>query len=576
MAFKRCYIELESKFENNNAFIMSANTFHHWCNHLSRQLASLILPFAVSSKDRKISFTKEMEMATIFYMAESDRKKGEGILLKKPLEELLFISECNYPIWLVPWRGRTLLFDGLGVMQRTLTYDVLPDVKTFVNDIEGSAEKLEAYLATLTDHIHYFQSASRVEERTILGLVTSSDFIEDFSSYLSQAKAAEPSEVKTIRLSPVFEESSITASLNELSELKTMLEKDVENLNLSMKLLSDVTRKHVDVLKEEIRGIQKDFNERIATAKSAATERVREIQKRFDERITKASKRFEGQLQSLHGERVKLAKNEERSLAQINRCEAEIKAAKLRKDEAVQQRWKQEMNNWKRESNALNKSVEQMDKKIEETESEKNVEVSNLRSEFNTQAENAMKQVRELEASREAKVQLKQEKIKSLEDFTSTIVTQLDNLAKQKRTSINELDKMGMHDNKKKSALAYVPFYFACFQAEATRRCLVYPPSIAGTMGVLTKFKGILGASKVKSLFQQRSKAVANILNQLITVMERDPVFKRDLHDTAVKANILRSKETQERVKQGLAELRKEEWISENEFQTFSALLTKT
>jgi len=104
---------------------------------------------------------------------------------------------------------------------------------------------------------------------------------------------------------------------------------------------------------------------------------------------------------------------------------------------------------------------------------------------------------------------------------------------------------------------------------------VVYPPSIAGTMGVLTKFKGIFGASRVKSLFQQRSKAVANILNQLVSVIERDPLFKRDLHDAAAKASILQSKETREKVRVGLAELREEEWISESEFQSFTSLLTK-
>jgi len=516
-----------------------------------------------------------MELATVFYMAESDRKKGEGILLKKPLEELLFISECSYPLWLVPWRGRTLLFDGLGVSERTLTYDVLPDVKKFVSDVEGSTEKREAYSATLSDHVHYFQSASRVEERTILGLVTSHDFIEDFSSYLSHAETVPQSEVKAICLSPVVDESSIAVSLNELSELKTSLENDRESLSSTMKLLKGVTRKHVDALQGEIREIQRDFNERIVTAKAAAMEKVRGIQKRYDDRITKASKRFEEQLQGLHRERVKLAKNEERVLTQIDRCEAEINTAKLRKDRAVEQRWKQELENWKREAKALHKSVEEMDKRIADTESEKNVEISNLRSEFNAEAENAMKHVRELEASRDAKVQLNQQKIKSLEDSTSTIVNQLDNLTKHKRASLNELEKMGMRDSRRKSALAYVPLYLVCFQTGATRRYVVYPPSIAGTMGVLTKFKGILGASKVKSLFQQRSKAVANILNQLVTVIERDPVFKRDLHDSAVKANILRSKETREKVKAGLAELRKEEWISENEFQTFNSLLIK-
>jgi len=534
---------------------------------------NLILPFAVSSKDRKITFTKDMEVATIFYMAESDRKKGEGILLKKPQEETLFIAESCYPIWLVPWRGRVLAFDGLGVTQRILTYDVLPEVKTFVNDIEGSAENLEAYSAALIDHIHYFKSVSRVEEKTILGLITSPDFIEDFSFYLSEAEEVEQSGKENLCLSPIVDESSMAVSLNELSELRTAIEKDLENLRYCMKLLSGATRKHVDVTHESIRETQKDFDEKITAAKSLAMEKVREIQKMYDVRITKASKRFEQQLQVLRQERVKLEKAEERATTQMDRCKAEIEAAKQRKDQAVQQRWKQEMENWKRESKALRKSAEQLDKKIEETESENKVEISNLRSEFDAQAESAMKHVRELEASRDAKVQLNQRKIKSLEDSTSTIVAQLDNLAKQKRASLNELDKMGMPN--KKSALAYVPFYLVCFQAEAERRYMVYPPSIAGTLGVLTKFKGIFGASKIKSLFQQRSKAVANILNQVITVIEHDPVFKRDLHEAGVKANILQREETREMLKRGLEELRREEWISENEFQTFTSLLAK-
>jgi hypothetical protein len=537
---------------------------------LSQEVANLILPFAVASKERKITFTKEMEIATIFYMAESDRKKGEGILLKKPQEEMLFTGQFWYPIWLIPWKGRRLLFDGLGVTQRTLTYYVLPEIKTFTTDVEDTAENFEAYSAALADHIHYFTSALREEEKTILGLITNSDLIEDFSSYLSEA---EQSEIKNTWLYPVVDESSISVSLNDLTELKTALDRDVDNLRYSMKLLNAATRKHVEVIRESTQEIKKDFNEKIEVEKALAMEKVREIQKINDERITKSSKNFERQLQKLHQERAQLEKSADRAITQIDRCEAEIENAKNRKDKAVQQRWKQEMENWRREAKALQKSIEQLDKRIEETESEKRIEISNLRSEFGVQSENAMKNVRELEASRDAKVQLNQQKIKSLEESTSTIVAQLDNLVKQKRVSLNEIDKMGMNTHKK-SAIAYVPFYLACFQAdEEKRRYVVYPPSVAGTVGVLTKLKGVLGISKVKSLFQPRSKEIANILDQVVTVIERDPVFKRDLQDVGVKANILQSEENREMVKRGLEELRREEWISENEFQTLSQSL---
>lgn len=536
-------------------------------------MANLILPFLVPSKDCKALFTKEMETSTIFCMAESDRKKGEGILLKKPQEEILFIVESFYPIWVISWKGRSLLFDGLGVMQRKLTYEVLPDIKHFITDVEESAENLEAYSAALADNVHYFKSFSRTEEKTLLGLILSSDFIEDFSSYLSVAEKVEQSEIKTTFLTPLVDESSVAVSLKELTELRTALEKDLENLRQSMKMLKTTTRKHVNAIRKSIREIQTDFNKKIEAKKSSALMKVRKIQKTYDERITKASKKFERQLQRLHKERTKLEKAAQRAESQIDRCKAEIELARQSRNQPIQQRWKQETENWKMEIKGLQKSIEEIDKRIEETESEKQIEISNLRSEFDSRAESAMKSVRELEASRDATLQLNRQKIESLEELTSSIMTQLDDLNKKKRTSRNELNKMGM-SNKKKSALVYVPFYITYFQADSERRYTVYSPSIAGALGILTKLKGVLGISKIKSLFQQRSKAIANILNQVVYLLESDPVFKRDLHDAAAKANILLNKKTREIIKTGLEGLKREEWISENEFQTLSETLT--
>ena len=536
-------------------------------------VAKLLLTFSASAKDRTLPFTEDMERAIVFYTAESDRKKNEGIILKKQPEELTFISKSCYPIWLVPWRGKTLLFDGLGVSTRTLLYEVLPDVKVFMNDIQGSAEKRQAYSAALTDHAHYFQSIKSVEQKTVLGLITSPDFINDFQDYLATAEEVGEAEIKEIRLSPIVDASTISSALNELSELKSTLERDIQSLSEAMKLLSATTRQHVSVIREETKKIQAELNEKINGAKSLAMEKIRRIQERYDARILKTSQRFEKQLQDLHQERVKLEKKEERALSQIERCEAEIQTSKNQRDSSGERRWKEEREKWKREVSALKKDMEALNKQIEQTESQKKIEIANVRSEFNAESEEAMKDVRELEAVRDSKIQRSRRETRSLEDSTSALLAQLDRLTKQKRGLLEELDKMGMQEPRRKLALAYVPFYLACFQSADQRRYVVYPPSIAGSMSAITKFKGILGVSKVKSLFQQRSKAVTNVLNQLITLIERDPVFKRDLHDAGVQANILQTSESLERIRKGLEDLRNEEWISTNEFQALSAAL---
>jgi hypothetical protein len=217
--------------------------------------------------------------------------------------------------------------------------------------------------------------------------------------------------------------------------------------------------------------------------------------------------------------------------------------------------------------------MEALGRQIEQTESQKKIEVANVRAEFNAQSEEAMKDVRELEALKDSKTQLFEQETKSLEGMSSTILSQLDKLAKQKRVALDEFDKMGIREQRRKQALAYVPCYLACFKVGDQRKYAVYPPAVVGGMSAMTKFKGLLGVSKTKSLFQQRSRAVTNVLSQLVVLINRDPVFKRDLHDAGIRANILETAESRGKIVKGLESLRSEEWISSSEFQTLSASL---
>lgn len=455
-----------------------------------------------------------------------------------------------------------------------MLYEELPDVKTFINDIKSSAEKRQAYSAALTDHGRYFQSVKRIEEKTVIGLISSQEFIQDLHTYLREAEEASQSKIKERVCLPTFVgEATISSALNELSEFKNTLERDIQGLRDAMKLISATTRQHLDIIREETRKIQAEINEKISAAKTVAMNKISQMKEKYDLRILKTSQKFEKQLQELHKERVKLEKIGERTVVQVERCEAEIQASKNSRDEAGYRRWRAEKEKWSREISAIRKSIATLERQIEETESERKIETSNVRTEFNAQSEEAMRYVRELEATKESKTQLSQKETKSLENSTSALLAQLDKLTKQKRVSLEELDKMGMHEQRRKPALAYVPFYLACFQVGAQRRYVVYPPSTVGSLKVTTKFKSILGGSKVKSLFQQRSRAVTIVLNQVVALIERDPVFKRDLHDAGVHVNVLQTKESREQIRKGLADLRNEEWISTNEFQTLIASL---
>jgi len=542
---------------------------------MTRRVAKFLLPFAVSAEDREETFSEDMEMASILCLAESERGKGEGFILKKPVEELVFVAEMCYPVWLVPWKGRSLLFDGFGVEAHMLTYDILPDVKAFINDIQGSARRREAYSAFLSDALNYFQSFAGQEEKKIEGLITNHEFMRDFVFYLQEAKAIRKPVLDKAFLSPTIDESTISSFIQDFSNLTKTLRQDAGNLRKSMKLLSLATREHVKAVREEIREIRHKFDEKIAALKPSILEKVQQIRKKYDEKIAKLSQKFDKQLHSLHQERVKLEKTRKGVTAKIDSYESRIESCKLSKDETGELKWRLELEKNKKELSVLEKKIGGADKKIEDAESAKKVQISEIRSEYNVRAEAAMKDLRELESSRDAKIQMSQQEIDSLEDTTSTIIEQINELVGLKKAALNELEWMGISEKRRKYALAYLPLYLACYQTEIKKRYILYPPSIAGSLGILTRVKHVFGVSKIKSLLQHRSKPITSLLNQLLTVIEHSPVFEKEIGDAGAKANIFRTKEARRRMQKGLEGLKNEGWISESEFQTFSEFLMK-
>ena len=178
---------------------------------MAKRIRKLILPFAVAGKDRFKPFTKDMEMAAIFYLAERDRKKGEGRVLKKPEEKLAFIAETCYPLWLIPWKGRTLIFDGLEFTNQSISHDVLPDIKAFEADIQASSKSHEAYVAALSQNASYFQNFAGKEEKTIEGLITNPEFMHDLIDYIQDAEDTGKVETAKAILSPTLDESEVSA-----------------------------------------------------------------------------------------------------------------------------------------------------------------------------------------------------------------------------------------------------------------------------------------------------------------------------------------------------------------------------
>jgi hypothetical protein len=535
--------------------------------NLPKRIRKLILPFAVAGKDRFKPFTKDMEMAAIFYFAERDRKKREGRVLKKPEEKLAFIAETCYPIWLIPWRGRTLIFDGLEFTNPSISYDVLPDIKAFDNDVQASSKSREAYCAALSQNASYFQNFAGKEGKTIEGLITNPKFTQDLIVYLQDAEEIGKGATTKAILFPLLDESEVSVSIDKLSELRDKVKEEIKNLSRSMKLLSKGTREQVKALEAEMKESIKEFNKRIKKVKPKVMAKIKKIQERRNEEITRIAKKYDRKLRSLHQKRVGIERTLERLSTDIERIEADIKGCREHKDEAGEFQLTQKLDEIKKRLPVLDKEIKGIDRNIENVEDAKKIEVSRARSKPDDRLEEAMKALRDIEAAKEARTRMEQQELASLEEMTSSIIKQIDAMIKTKEGALNEIDSIGALERRRKYALVYLSVYFVCYETEVGKRYVVYPPSNVGSMGIKTKLKGVFGAGKMKSFLKSRSLAIATLLDRLVDLTQENPVFEKEITEAGIKANILRTTELQVGIKKGLTELRDDGWISENEFQ---------
>jgi len=532
----------------------------------------LVLPFAVSARSGIKGFTKDMEMAAVLYLTESDRKKGEGHILKKSDEKLVFLAEGHYPIWLVPWNGGTLLFDGLGIAGHTLLQYTLPEIGAFKKDVQ-SARTSEAYSAVLSQNADYFKRFVGEEERTIEGLISSPDFMRDFSTYLLEAKEIERPTASKAFLRPIINKSEISASVAKLSDAKARIDEDLRNIAASMRMLNMATREEVKAVRADIRQIRKGSDRRIRKVRRSVTQRTRRIRVRYNKRIGAISRRFQKQLRLLHKDRVIYKKTWRHLRAEVNRCDAKIKSCRRRRNKRAETRWSHGLRRVKRKLPIFEKSIREVDKRVTRLESARNSEISQQRLKCDDLIEQAMKMLRELEASREADIRMKRQEIVSLGGTTSLITKQMNELAKSKRAALNGFDAIAMRRRRKGCALVYVPFYFARYEREGKKRYVVYPPSTVSGMGILTKMKGAMGSPRMKDFLQPRSKAVGSFLNQLVTLIEKDSMFEREVTEAGIHNSILRQKKLRLGAKRGLKQLRDENWLSKDELQTLGKLL---
>lgn len=527
----------------------------------------LVLPFSVLSGKRKEPFTRDMEAAALFILAETERAKGGGLIMKQLEETIESIAKVCYPLWLVSWNETILIFDGLNRSNYALQYTCVPNVKTFIANLRRSAKTRETHLAFLRDHLNYFQISEPERDLLVDGLIKNAQFLGEFDVYRVEAVEVGSQNVQAGFLTHQVEESVIASEIQGLENLLVSFEEDVALLVRCMKFLNKATNHYMRMLRDKVKIVKDEFAVKIKQEEEMVAPKVDVIKDDYDSRITEVAKNFEKQRLPIQKEKVQLGQAKENVYERIDRCKLEARTHAQREDKVGEQKWKEKSDNLKKALSGIDNQLKQTDKALKDLEDRRSLEIFKLRDELEIRVKEARENLLELEASRDAKILIFKQEMEKLEKQTRSISDLVGEAVKLRESDIAHLGKLGIRKELgfEGNALCYVPFYVIRYTAEMKKRYLILPPSLVSTVGLATKLKGALGKAKIKQLLVPRFKVVSSLMDTIQLLAQQRAAFETELRELGEEYSLLAPETKGDEIRNGLLCLKNEGWLGEKE-----------
>ena len=532
-----------------------------------------ILPFS-PGKSREV-FSFDVEAAAVYALAELERAKGGGLIVKQAEEKLLFITKIGYPLWLFPSNETAYIFDGLNDSNLSVHYFEVPLAKPFMESFEKNSKTHEDYMAFLSDHNNYFQQPKKEKEFLLRGLIASLDFKKEFGIYRKEAIEVMGQPAKLAPLAPTLEEATISSMLTEMSKLQSFLREDAQRLSECLRLINKTTSQYITELDYAAEAVKDEANAKIKAQEELVNPQVTKLNSEYKRQITDLTKSFDDELESLEKLKSKTEKFIENNEEKIKLYDREAKTQAQKKHLIYEKSWKEKSRQTKKELTGLKKELKHTEKNIKNLNKQKNGETSKLQSELEAKIKLARQPLLDLEAARDAKVLGFRQETEKLIKQEKPVIEGLNGAIKLAEAVNGRFEMLGIREEQLKStALFYVPFYVACYQAGLTERYIFLPPSMTSAIGFAAKLKGAFGRSKIKELFIPRFKEITALIGKVQVLAKQDSLLDNEIRDLGEKNNLLNTDLVRDNIVKGLVYLKHEGWLSDREYQVLSSSLT--
>jgi hypothetical protein len=533
-----------------------------------------LLPFVNSRQVGVADFSDDMEKAAIFCLSELNRAKGGRFIGREMPEKLVFISKIYYPFWVAPFRDTTILVDGLKMSSHAITYSKMPNFKIFEDNLNCQSETLQAYTTFLENNLNYFRSRENEETEITEGLMTDIDFLNEFMSYLKEATSTKAKIVNGVLVLPENDKTKIVKEIQKLKELRKKFVVEVKDLNNLIKLLNLNTHRFLKRLHDKVVETKKRFRKKTKKSKAILDRITSKINKNYTHEITEISKRFEKKILAFHKKLLKFEKARDQCTSEIEYCEAEIKTSTINQDEITEHKWKEKRRTLKKHLPDTLSKIRTLEKTITKKEKQKKLAIFQAKTKKDAKIKEASKNLIALDCARDAEIRIYKGDMEKIEELTSNIVEQIDQLSRISEGNITEFERLGIPQKSIAPLLVHLPFYLICYQSESRKRYTFFPPSFVCNVGLGVRIKGAMSGIRIKQLFQPRCKKIISILNKFAVLLEENVVFCHEITEACHKANLLGTPNLRQSLKKGINELLEAQWLSERECESFIQTIT--
>jgi hypothetical protein len=208
---------------------------------------------------------------------------------------------------------------------------------------------------------------------------------------------------------------------------------------------------------------------------------------------------------------------------------------------------------------------------IEKTRKQNQEDVNKLKYGYQELIDHERKKIADIEFSFESVNEKKGRESEKLKFMTEHITSLIEQLIEQKRLQAAEIKSLAIPWELGQVTLLCVPFYLIGYKTKDKFHYDVHPPlKVMSSEGIVKKIeKALLSfrlASRMKLLLQPRSNALNKMFNFIFEEkIKTDNTLEKSLHELGVSHNLLTNPGFKDALADGLAELKTEGWINQEE-----------